>query len=237
MTSRGRLVLVVEPEPETRRFMRPAMLDEGLRVVEVDTADEALHIARRHSPDLILLSLGSGEAIVEFTKRVRTWSRVPIIVISSRGSDADKIVALDAGADDYVTKPIAMLELLARMRVAFRHAEALPREEGDILSLGPLSIDRARREVRVVGREVHLTPIEYKLLVVLAENAGRVLTRRRLVERVWGPGYPETTHNVVVRIAHLRSKLEADPRRPQLLITVPGVGYRLRELPPEVSAR
>jgi two-component system, OmpR family, KDP operon response regulator KdpE len=174
---------------------------------------------------------GSG---VDVARELRSWSAAPILVLSVVGAEAEKVAALDAGADDYVTRPFTMIELLARMRVAFRHADARPREQSTILAFGPLSIDRSCHEVRLLGKEVHLTPIEYKLLVLLAENAGKVLTRRRIVERVWGPDYPETTHNVVVRMAHLRSKIENDPRHPQLLITVPGVGYRLREVPPEV---
>lgn len=235
MTNRGQLVLIVEDDPQMLGFMRPAMTAQGLRVLEVETFTDALHVTRRHAPDLVVLDRGVPDAGgVEFIENVRSWSRVPIIVISARGDDVDKVTALDAGADDYLTKPFALPELLARVRVALRHASVSPKDE-DLLFFGPLSVDRKRHEIRLRGKEVHLTPIEYKLLVFLAENAGRVLTRRRIVESVWGSDYPETNHNIVVRMGHLRNKLETDPRRPQLLITVPGVGYRLREAPPEVS--
>ncbi len=165
----------------------------------------------------------------QWLTRLREWTRVPIIVISARGHEEDKVQALDAGADDYLTKPFGINELLARMRVAIRHAEQAGfSSEARVLEFGALTLDLKARRVLVEGREVHLTPIEYKLLVLLAQNAGRVLTHRQILKEVWGPAYANQTHYVRVRMAELRKKIEVDPARPKLLHTEPGVGYRLR---------
>jgi two-component system KDP operon response regulator KdpE len=166
---------------------------------------------------------------IDLTRRMREWSRTPIIVISARGKEADKVSALDAGADDYLTKPFGVEELLARIRVALRHASGVVNGEQSALEFGDVRIDLARREVTVAGRDVHLTPTEYKLLSLLARNAGRVLTHRHIIREVWGPSYAGQTHHVRVHMAELRKKIEADPARPRLILTEPGVGYRLRD--------
>jgi two-component system KDP operon response regulator KdpE len=225
-------VLVVEDEPQMRRFLRASLAAHGYELLEAGTAKEALEMVTDHHPDVILLDLGlpDGDG-VEVTRGLREWSRIPVIVISARGREADKVEALDAGADDYLTKPFGVNELLARMRVALRHARAVGAEPIPVLELGPLRIDLARRDVTLDGREVHLTPIEYRLLTLLARNAGKVLTHRQLLEQVWGPGHDEQTHYLRVYMAQLRRKIEVDPTRPRLLGTEPGVGYRLRDRP------
>ena len=231
MSEEGPRVLIVEDEPEVRRFLRTALDVQGFRVVEAETAKEGLAAATTYNPEVILLDLGlpDGDGI-EITRRVREWSRVPIIVISARGREDDKVGALDAGADDYLTKPFGVNELLARIRAALRRAVQSASPGGDpVLSVGTLRIDQARREVRVGEREVKLTPIEYRLLALLARNAGKVLTHRQILREVWGPGHTEESHYLRVYMAQLRRKLEADPARPALLVTEPGVGYRLRE--------
>jgi two-component system KDP operon response regulator KdpE len=187
-------------------------------------------LATSHNPEVILLDLGlPDDDGIALTRRFREWSRVPIIVLSARGREADKVEALDAGADDYLTKPFGVNELLARIRVALRHALQSGGASATILEIGPLRIDLSRREVMVTGREVRLTPIEYRLLTLLAQNAGKVLTHRLILKEVWGPGHVEDTHYLRVYMAQLRRKIEADPAQPQLLNTEPGVGYRLRD--------
>jgi two-component system KDP operon response regulator KdpE len=231
MSEPGPLVLVVEDEPQLRRFLRTALGAQGYRVVEAESVREALVAATTHNPELILLDIGlpDGDGI-DLTRRVREWSRVPIIVISARGREDDKVAALDAGADDYLTKPFGVNELLARIRVALRHALIAASALGEpVLEIGPLRLDLARREVRVAGAEVHLTPLEYRLLALLAQNAGKVLTHRQILKEVWGPGSANETHYLRVFMAQLRRKIEADPARPRLLLTEPGVGYRMRE--------
>jgi two-component system, OmpR family, KDP operon response regulator KdpE len=225
------LVLVVEDEPQMRRFIRASLTSHGYRLIEAGTAAEATALATSHNPELLLLDLGlpDGDGL-ELTRIIRGWSRVPIIVISARGREEDKVAALDAGADDYLTKPFGVNELLARMRVALRHAlmaaAPAPRQ---VIELGELTLDLARRQVTRAGAELHLTPIEYKLLVLFAQHAGKVLTHRQILKEVWGPAYANQTHYVRVHMAELRKKIEADPARPKLLVTEPGVGYRLRD--------
>jgi two-component system KDP operon response regulator KdpE len=181
---------------------------------------------------LILLDLGlpDGDG-VDLTRDVRAWSQVPIIVISARGRDSDKVRALDAGADDYLTKPFGVTELLARIRVAFRHARIDPAAPPHEFELGSLRMNTDCREVYFEDRLVHLTPIEYKLLELLVRNSGRVLTHLQILEHVWGPDHADMAHYVVVHVGELRKKIERDPRRPALLVTEPGVGYRLRDAP------
>lgn len=229
MSDSGPLVLVVEDEPQMRRFLRASLGAHDFRLVEAGTAREALASITAQAPELILLDLGlpDGDGI-ELTREIRGWSSVPIIVISARGREADKVDALDSGADDYLTKPFGVGELLARIRVALRHAGA-PASASAVLEAGPLRIDVARREVTLAGREIRLTPIEYRLLVLLAKNAGRVLTQRQILEEIWGRGHSEQIHYLRVYMAQLRRKIEADPARPQLLATEPGIGYRLRD--------
>jgi two-component system KDP operon response regulator KdpE len=223
----GPLVLVVEDEAPVRRFLRAALAGHGYRVVEAGGVREAEQLAPGHNPDLFLLDLGlpDGDG-VDLARRLREWSRAPIIVLSARGREDDKVNALDAGADDYLTKPFGVNELLARLRVALRHAQAP--EQAPVLEAGPLRMDLARRQVTVDGREVHLTPTEYRVLALLARHAGKVLTHRQILREVWGPNATET-HYVRVQMAELRKKIEADAARPRLLVTEAGVGYRLRD--------
>jgi len=231
MTGPSPLVLVVEDEVQMRRFLRTALGTQGYRVVEAEASREALVAATTHNPELILLDLGlpDGDGI-DLARRIREWSRVPIIVISARGREDDKVAALDAGADDYLTKPFGTNELLARMRVALRHAaEKDGGEATPVLENGALRIDQARREVTLAGKEVRLTPIEYRLLVLMARHAGMVLTHRQILKEVWGPPYVNETHYLRVFMAQLRRKVEPDPVRPALLLTEPGVGYRMKE--------
>jgi two-component system KDP operon response regulator KdpE len=224
----GPLVLVVEDEAPVRRFLRAALDAHGYRVVEAGSVREAEQLAPGHNPDVFLLDLGlpDGDG-VELARRIREWSRAPIIVLSARGREEDKVNALDAGADDYLTKPFGVNELLARLRVALRHAQAVP-GQAQVVEAGPLRIDLARREVAVGGEEVHLTPTEYRVLALLAQHAGKVLTHRQILREVWGPNATEA-HYVRVQLAELRKKIEADPARPRLLVTEAGVGYRLRD--------
>ncbi len=225
------LVLVVEDEPQMRRFIRASMESHGYRIAEAPTGADMIALATAQTPDVILLDLGlpDGDGI-DLTRRVREWSRIPIIVISARGREEDKVAALDAGADDYLTKPFSVNELLARVRVALRHGQSQGAAGDDaVLEFDELRIDQARREVTRDGRDVHLTPIEYKLLVLLARNAGRVLTHRQIIKEIWGTSYAGQSHHVRVHMAELRKKVEADPARPRLLTTEPGVGYRLRD--------
>ena len=231
MTEAAQLVLVVEDEPPMRRFLRAALGSHGYKVIEAGTAAEASSLLKSHNPALVLLDLGlpDGDGI-ELPRGMRGWTDVPILVISARGREDDKVRALDAGADDYLTKPFGVNELLARMRVALRHADrGRGAADPPALELGTLRIDFARHEVTRAGELVHLTPIEHKLLALLARNAGKVLTHRAILEHVWGPAYSEQTHYVRVHMAELRKKIELDPSRPKLLVTEPGVGYRLRE--------
>jgi len=232
MSESGPAVLLVEDEPQMRRFLRAALTSHGYRLVEAVTAAEALSLATSHNPEIVLLDLGlpDGDGI-DVARRLREWSQVPILVISARGREDDKVRALDAGADDYLTKPFGVNELLARLRVAERH---LRRGTGasaaePVIEAGRLRIDLARREVTVDGVQVHLTPIEYRLLVLLARHAGKVLTHAQLLREVWGPGHTGHAHYLRVYMAQLRRKVEHDPARPQLLVTEPGVGYRLRD--------
>jgi two-component system KDP operon response regulator KdpE len=228
VTSAEPIVLVVEDEPQVRRFLRASLASRGYRLVEAATMREAQQLATSHVPDLFLLDLGlpDGDGI-ELTRELRGWTQAPIIVLSARGREEDKVHALDAGADDYLTKPFGVNELLARMRVALRHAQRAPGDE-PVLGTGPLRIDLARREVTVDGREVRLTPTEFKLLVLLARNAGKVLTHAHILRELWGPSSTQS-HVVRVHMAELRRKIEPEPARPRLLLTEVGVGYRLRD--------
>jgi two-component system KDP operon response regulator KdpE len=227
----GPLVLLIEDEPQMRRFLRAALGARGFRLLEAESAGAGEIAAASHAPDLVLLDLGLPDRDgIALTRSLRAFTQAPILVLSARGREADKVEALDAGADDYLTKPFGVPELLARMRVALRHAARAKGEAAaEWIELGELRIDLARREVTLAGREVRLTPIEWKLLVLLARNAGRVVTHRQILREVWGPGAGHQTHTVRVHMAALRRKLEPDPARPRLLLTEPAVGYRLRE--------
>jgi two-component system KDP operon response regulator KdpE len=229
-----RLVLVVEDESQMLRFLRASLSSHGFRLLEATSAAQAVAEATMHTPELVLLDLGLPDLDgIELTKKMREWTRVPIIVISARGREEDKIKALDAGADDYLTKPFGVGELLARMRVALRHADqAALSADAHIFEFDGLKIDLEHRRVTRDDKDIHLTPIEYKLLVLLARNAGKVLMHGQILKEVWGPAFVGQTHYVRVRMAELRRKIERDPARPKLLTTEPGIGYRLRTEPP-----
>jgi two-component system KDP operon response regulator KdpE len=221
-------VLVIEDEPQMRRFLKASLEAHDYRLVEAVTAREGLAQAAGRNPDVILLDLGLPDLDgIELTRRLREWSPVPVIVISARGREQDKIAALDAGADDYLTKPFGLGELLARLRVVLRRVAGDGAAEPAIV-VGDLKVDLAARLVHRRDQEVHLTPIEYKLLATLARHAGKVLTHRMLLKEVWGPNAVEHTHYVRVYMTQLRHKLEDDPSRPKVLLTESGVGYRLK---------
>lgn len=223
-------VLLVEDDAQMRRLLRTALTASGFKLIEATTAAEGLSLAASHNPELILLDLGlPDEDGVSVTRKLREWTRTPIIIVSARGRESSKVEALDAGADDYLTKPFGVGELLARMRVALRHAAQSGGAPAPVFELGALQLDLARRAVKLEGKEVHLTPLEYRLLSLLAQHAGKVLTHGFILKEVWGPGHAEQTHYLRVYMAQLRRKLEADPARPKLLMTEPGVGYRLRD--------
>jgi two-component system, OmpR family, KDP operon response regulator KdpE len=224
------LILIVEDEVQMRRFLRPALRGHGYRVHEATTGEEGLREAATRAPNVVLLDLGLPDADgIEVTRRLREWTQIPIIVISARGREEDKVAALDAGADDYLTKPFGVPELLARLRVALRHTSRIGDGASSRLALGDLEIDLEKRRVTLGGEVVHLTPIEYRLLAELARNAGKVMTHSQLLRQVWGQAYAHQSHYLRVYMAQLRRKLEADPAQPKRLITEPGVGYRLAE--------
>lgn len=230
MSVDGPLILLIEDEAQMRRFLRLSLVSNGYRLVEADSARDGLAQATARTPELILLDLGLPDQDgLTVAQEVRRWSDVPIIVISARGSEDQKILALDAGADDFLTKPFGVGELLARMRVALRHASRSAGAPALRFAAGDLEVDLARRQVLVRGAEVHLTPIQYKLLGVLIQHAGQVVTHRQLLRDVWGPNSSEHTQYLRVYMGQLRHKLENNPSRPILLLTEPGVGYRLRD--------
>lgn len=220
-------VLVVDDERAIRRFLQVSLTAHGHTVFEAANGRESLDAVIAHHPDLIILDLGLPDIDgLEVTRRLREWTKTPIIVLSVREHETDKIAALDAGADDYLTKPFGAGELMARLRVALRHAA--PTSETPIFRTGALTVDLARRVVTVEGREIQLTPTEYELLKLLVTHAGKVLTHHQLLRQVWGMGYEAESHLLRVNISNLRRKIEANPTRPTYLLTEPGVGYRLR---------
>jgi two-component system KDP operon response regulator KdpE len=228
MTLASRAVLVVEDEPQLRRVLRTLLELENFRVFEADSAARALVEARTHKPDLLIVDLGLPDRDgTEVITGVRSWSRVPIIVLSARSDEADKVGALEAGADDYITKPFGARELMARVQVALRHT-ASAGAAGAVLQVGAWRIDLTARSARDdTGAELHLTPTEFRLLEVLAQHIGLVVTHRALLQQVWGPGSAQQTHYLRVYMKQLRAKLEPDPARPRWLLTETGVGYRL----------
>jgi two-component system KDP operon response regulator KdpE len=229
VTSASHAVLIVDDEPQLRRLLRTTLAAEGFRVFEAEDARRGLIEAASHKPDLVILDLGLPDAEGHTVVRgIREWSSLPILVLSARVDEQQKIAALDAGADDYVTKPFAIGELLARVRAALRRAARTPDDEPGPLRLGAVEIDLARREARRGGEPLHFTPIEYRLLAVLARHAGAVATQRTLLREVWGPEHVEDPHYLRVYMKQLRQKIEPDPARPQYLLTETGVGYRLR---------
>jgi two-component system KDP operon response regulator KdpE len=222
----GQLILVVDDELQIRRFLRISLEGNGYRVDEAHSGQEALLKATQHRPDLIVLDLGLPDMEgLQVIVRLREWTTTPILVLTVRNAEVDKIAALDVGADDYVTKPFSTGELLARLRVALRHAR--PAETQAVYEIGKFAVDLTRRLVTIAGEPVKLTPTEYSLLRVLLQHAGKVLTHRQLLREVWGPEYVDETQYLRVYMRQLRQKLEIDPIRPKVFVTEPGVGYRL----------
>ncbi len=227
MAESGQRVLVVDDELPIRRYLRAALTAQGFAVSEAENGQEALNAAVSFHPDIIILDLGLPDLDgIEVTRRLREWSQTPIIILSVREGESDKVAALDAGADDYLTKPFGTGELMARMRAALRHLAS--ESEAAVLEVGGLKMDITRRLVLVDENQVALTPIEYEILRLLLQSAGKVLTHRQLLTQVWGTPYQDEMHILRVNISNLRRKIESDPARPHYLLTEPGVGYRLR---------
>jgi two-component system, OmpR family, KDP operon response regulator KdpE len=223
------VVVVIEDEPQIRKFLRATLEGQGYRLFEATTgADGVIEVGSRQ-PDVVIIDLGLPDMDgLDVIRRVREWTDVPIIVLSARGQERDKVTALDAGADDYVSKPFGASELLARIRVALRHTAGASHESGEaVFKVRELRVDLLRRQVFMNETEIHLTPIEYKLLTTLVRHAGKVVTHQHLLREVWGPSHTDQAHYARVYMAHLRHKLEAEPARPRYLLTEPGVGYRL----------
>ncbi len=224
----ARHVVLVEDEPHIRRFVRAALEEDGCAVFEADTAARGLTEAATRKPDLVIVDLGLPDKDgLELIRDLRGWSDVPVIVLSARSSEADKIAALDLGADDYLTKPFGIGELLARVRAALRRSARAGEAGESTLHAGDVEVNLAARVVRRGGEEVHLTPTEFRLLAHLCAHAGKVVTHRQILREVWGPSYVEHAHYPRIVMQHLRQKLEADPARPAFLLTEIGVGYRL----------
>lgn len=231
-TSANALILIIEDDAKMRRYLRRLLESDGHEVVEANTGQEGLERAAKRGPDLILLDVGlpdiAGRKVVD---RVREWTDTPVLVVSGRDSEESKVKILDAGADDYVTKPFGADEFLARVRVGLRHAQKLTGPDDDAVFInGNLRVDRVARRVYLGDEEVDLTPTEYSLLLTLIDNAGCVMTHQQILEEVWGPECVGRDHYVRVYMAHLRSKIEEDPARPRHILTETGVGYRLRDI-------
>ena len=230
MTGDKELILLIEDEPQMRRFLRVTLQSQGYRLIEAETGEDGLIQAAGRNPAVILLDLGLPDMDgLEVTEKLREWSATPIIVISAREQERDKVRALDAGADDYLTKPFGADELMARIRVSIRHMSRLQAgQESPVFQVGELRIDFARRQVLLAGEEVHLTPIEYRLLTTLIRYADRVVTHNQLLREVWGPKQANQVHYLRVYMAQLRQKLESDPARPRFFLNEPGIGYRFK---------
>jgi two-component system KDP operon response regulator KdpE len=223
------IVVLIEDEPQMRRFLRAVLPSQGIELFEADTGQRGLIEVGLRRPDVVVLDLGLPDiGGVEVVRRLREWSDVPVIILSARSEEADKVAALDAGADDYLTKPFGVGELLARLRVAMRRA-ARASDGSQLLTAGPIKVDLNARRVEVSGEVVHLTPLEYRLLSMLVRHAGKVLTHRHLLKEIWGPSHVEDAHYLRIYMAQLRRKLEDDPAQPRYLITEPGVGYRFAQ--------
>ncbi|MBN2559375.1 MAG: response regulator, partial [Phycisphaerae bacterium] len=224
----------IEDEAPIRKHLRSALEQEGYRLVEAENGRQGLAHATNQPPDLVILDLGLPDIDgLDVIRRVREWSRMPIVILSARGQERDKVAALDAGADDYVTKPFGVGELLARLRVALRHAsraDDVGQGEATVIEIGELKLDLAARRAFLRGQDLRLTPIEYRLLTTLARHGGKVLTHRFLLKEVWGPGAVDEVHYLRVHTANLRRKIEADPARPRYLLTEQGVGYRFADV-------
>ncbi|SRR5579871_277758 len=224
-------VLVIEDELPIRRFLKPSLQSEGFKVLEAVKGEEGLSLASSHNPDIILLDLGLPDMDgLEVVKRLREWAATPIIIITARGKEKDKIAGLDAGADDYLTKPFDVGELLARIRVALRHSQRLKQggQQDPLFETKDFQVDLAARVVTVRGKEVHLTPNEYGLLAFLIRHAGKVVTQKQILQEVWGPASGDQVQYLRIYVYQLRQKIEADPDRPRYLLTESGVGYRLK---------
>jgi two-component system KDP operon response regulator KdpE len=227
MTEAGQRVLVVDDENSIRRYLRAALSAQGFAIYEASNGQEAVNAVVSHHPDIIILDLGLPDFYgIEVTRRLREWSQTPIIILSVREAENDKIAALDAGADDYLTKPFSTGELMARMRVAMRHLAG--KSDEPVLQVDNLKMDLSRRSVTVNDDQIALTPTEYEILRLLLQNAGKVLTHHQLLRQVWGSAYESEMHILRVNISNLRRKIEPDPSRPHYLLTEPGVGYRIR---------
>lgn len=231
MTNAEPLILLIEDELTVHKFLGASLPAHGFRLLGVETGKDGLTRAADYNPEVVLLDLGLPDMDgLEVTRRLREWSSVPIIVLSARGQEKDKIAALDAGADDYLTKPFSTGELLARIRVALRHiARLADNNPQPVFIAGDLRVDLAGRHVFIGNAEVHLTPIEYKLLTVLIRHAGKVLTHQQLLREVWGPHHTQDTHYLRVHLAQLRRKIEPDPAQPRYLLTETGIGYRFAD--------
>ncbi len=221
-------IIVIDDEKQTRHFLRLSLEAEDYHVFDVETGNEGLKAAAVRKPDIVIVDLGLPDMDgVDVVKQLRAWSSVPVIILSARSDETGKIAALDAGADDYLTKPFGAGELLARIRVALRRAITTRDTENGIFSVADLTIDLVHRKISVAGEEVHLTPIEYRLLSVLAKYIGKVLTHRFLLKEVWGPNQVDNAHYLRIYMSQLRHKLEKEPIRPRYILTEAGVGYRL----------
>ncbi|HTK98179.1 MAG TPA: response regulator [Pseudomonadales bacterium] len=221
------IVVLIEDEPQIRRLLRTVLPAQGIELFEAENGSKGLVEVGTRRPDVVILDLGLPDiGGVEVVKRLREWTEVPVIILSARTDETDKIAALDAGADDYLTKPFGVGELLARLRVAMRRS-ARTQDGTQVVTVGPVTVDLNARRVERDGAAVHLTPIEYRLLALLVKHAGKVLTHRHLLKEVWGPSHVEDAHYLRIYMAQLRRKLEADATQPRYLITEPGVGYRL----------
>ena len=224
-------ILLIEDEPQIRRFLRTALASQAFEVFEAGSGERGLIEAGTRRPDAVILDLGLPDLDgIEVVKRLRVWTAMPIIVLSARAMEDAKIAALDEGADDYLTKPFGVGELLARIRAALRRSAGGRGGEQGEFAIANLKVDLVRRHVYVDGAEIHLTPIEYRLLSVLARNAGKVMTHRQLLREVWGPAHSEDSHYLRIYMAQLRHKLERDPAQPRLLLTETGVGYRFADV-------
>ena len=228
MTEPASVAVLVEDELQIRRFVRAALETENWRVFEAETVKQGLIEAGTRKPDVVILDLGlpDGDGL-DFIRDLRTWSAVPVVVLSARVDETDKIAALDAGADDYLTKPFGVGELLARVRAVLRRKVGAGPKDGGLFRFGDVEVDQEKRLVRKGTADVHLTPIEYRLLSVMITNLGRVLTHRQILREVWGPSYVDQGHYVRIHMAHLRQKLEDDPAQPKHLVTETAIGYRL----------
>jgi len=229
-TIAGSLILVIEDDPQIRRFLRATLTSNGYQLLEASTAQDGLRQVGLRHPDLIILDLGLPDLDgLDVTRQLREWTKTSIIILSARDQETDKVAALDAGADDYLTKPFGTAELLARLRVALRHSlSAGQNAEEPVFTVGDLRVDLAHRQVFLNEEEVHLSPIEYKLLTTLVRYVGKVVTSRQLLKEVWGPNYTSESHYVRIYMGQLRRKLEADTTRPRYIVTEPGIGYRLK---------